>query len=299
MPPPETSQLWAAYLELNRTQWLSPAELEERQLQQIRVLLLHCFHEVAYYRRILTDIGYPKRPIKNLDDFRRLPLLTRELYHENSRDLQAKSLPQGMKPAGEGFTSGTNGIPIKVLKTNRVALWWNALYLRDLEWSNIDPAGRLAMIRLVAMTREALPRALEGQTTEWNLSLATPARNRPGVRDGYPSGASRATRLAAPRQADLSPEPAIEPRTTRRVFCATTVSVCRTCGWSRPCGEPLWETSRRRIEDGFGVPTKNNYSTTEAGHIASPCPMGHGLHVHSENLIAEVLDADEPAVPAG
>ncbi len=155
-----------------------PAELEERQLQQLRVLLLHCFHEVAYYRRILTDIGYPKRPIKSLDDFRRLPLLTRELYQANSRDLQAKSLPQGMQPAGEGFTSGTNGVPIKVLKTNRVALWWNALYLRDLEWSNIDPAGRLAMIRLVAMTPEALPRALEGQATEWNQLAPAPARNR-------------------------------------------------------------------------------------------------------------------------
>jgi phenylacetate-CoA ligase len=63
-------------------------------------------------------------------------------------------------------------------------------------------------------------------------------------------------------------------------------------------GEPLWEASRRRIEEGFGVPTKNNYGTTEAGHIASPCPMGHGLHVHSENLIAEVLDAEnQPCRP--
>ncbi len=63
-------------------------------------------------------------------------------------------------------------------------------------------------------------------------------------------------------------------------------------------GEPLWEASRQRIEEGFGVPTKNNYGTTEAGHIASPCPMGHGLHVHSENLIAEVLDAEnQPCRP--
>jgi len=297
VPPPETSQLWAAYLELHRTQWLSPAELEERQLQQLRVLLLHCFHEVAYYRRILTDIGYPKRPIKNLDDFRRLPLLTRELYQANSRDLQAKSLPHGMKLAGEGFTSGTNGVPIKVLKTNHVALWWNALYLRDLEWSNIDPAGRLAMIRLVAMTPEALPRALEGQTTEWNPSLTPMLETGPAF------------------VMDIRQDPHTQLQWLRRVrpTCILSVpsnlellaSLLRDSGQRlsdlqvvQTMGEPLWDTSRKQIEDAFGVPTKNVYSTTEAGYIASPCPIGHGLHVHGENVIVEVLDSnDQPCQP--
>src|SRR3954465_5104811 len=110
VPTLEASQLWAAYLELNRTQWLRPEELEDRQLRQLRVLLLHCFHEVAYYRRVLTEVGYPKRPIRDLADFRRLPLLTRELYQSNSRELQAQSLPAGTTHSGEGYTSGTNGV---------------------------------------------------------------------------------------------------------------------------------------------------------------------------------------------
>ena len=46
------------------------------------------------------------------------------------------------------------------------------------------------------------------------------------------------------------------------------------------------------------MPVKNLYSTTEAGYIASPCPSGTGLHVHSENVIAEVLDErDRPCAP--
>jgi phenylacetate-CoA ligase len=297
VPTPETSQLWAAYLELNRTQWLPPAELEERQLRQLRVLLLHCFHEVAYYRRILTEIGYPKRPIKGLDDFRRLPLLTRELYQANSRDLQAKSLPQGMQASGQGFTSGTNGVPIKVLKTNRVLLWWHALYLRDLEWSNIDPAGRLAMIRLVAMSREELPRALEGQPTQWNVSLDPLIEMGPAF------------------VMDIRQDPRLQLQWLRRVRpnCILSTpsnlellaSLLRDSGQRLPdlqvvqtMGEPLWDTSRQQIEDGFGVPTKNVYSTTEAGYMASPCPMGHGLHVHGENVIVEVLDSnDQPCQP--
>ena len=48
------------------------------------------------------------------------------------------------------------------------------------------------------------------------------------------------------------------------------------------------------------MPTKNVYSTTEAGYIASPCPMGHGLHVHCKNVIVEVLDSNnQPCQPGG
>ena len=42
-------------------------------------------------------------------------------------------------------------------------MWWNAFYLRDLEWCGIDPRGRLAAIRLMAMTREDLPAWLNGK----------------------------------------------------------------------------------------------------------------------------------------
>src|SRR5262249_17698528 len=84
-------------------------------------------------------------------------------------DLQARSLPPGTLATGSSYTSGTNGVPIKVLKTNRVALWWNAFYLRDLEWCGLDPRGRLAAIRILAMSRSELAAALEGSSLPyWN-----------------------------------------------------------------------------------------------------------------------------------
>ena len=70
------------------------------------MLLLHCYREIPYYRRLLGEIGFPKRPIETLDEFRRLPLLTRELYQENFSDIQARNLPDDMKAMGTSFTSG-------------------------------------------------------------------------------------------------------------------------------------------------------------------------------------------------
>jgi phenylacetate-CoA ligase len=152
-------------------------------------------------------------------------------------------------------------------------------------------------MRLVAMSREDLPRALEGQTIHWNTSLELLLETGPAY------------------VMDIRQDPRVQLQWLRRVRPNYLLSLpsnleilaglVEESGDRLPdlrsiqtFGEPLWESSRQRIEAGFGVPTKNVYSTTEAGYIASPCPLGHGLHVHSENVIVEVLDAEnQPCRP--
>ena len=59
------------------------------------------------------------------------------------------------------------------------------------------------------------------------------------------------------------------------------------------------DEAKQAIEAAFGVPVKNLYSCAEAGYLASPCPAGHGLHVHAENVILEVLDEKDRPCKAG
>jgi phenylacetate-CoA ligase len=298
IPSPEVSQIWAAYQELDRTQWLSAEALEELQLQQLRALLRHCYQQVPYYRRLISEHGLSTLPINTLAEFQRLPLLTRSLYQSHFDELQARSLPAGMSAGASAFTSGTNGVPIKVLSTNRVGLWWSALHLRDLEWSGIDPRGRLAAIRLVAKSHEELERALEGRSfPSWNTFLQPLLENGPSyvmdIRQDPDRQFAWLQRinphylLSMPSNLELLAgllEDGAERLPELRVIQAI--------------GEPLPEASRQRIEGAFGVPVKNLYSTTEAGYMASPCPTGAGLHVHSENVLIEVLDADNhPCLP--
>ena len=57
IPRGDVSQMWSMYLELERTQWLSPADLVERQLEQVRTLLAHCSQQVPYYQDMLRQAG--------------------------------------------------------------------------------------------------------------------------------------------------------------------------------------------------------------------------------------------------
>jgi phenylacetate-CoA ligase len=292
IPPSEVSQVWAAYQALDRTQWLGPDELEELQFQQLRALIRHCFHEVPYYRRVLSDAGLPGQRLVSLSDFRRLPALTRELYQAHSADLKARSLPSGMVEVGGSYTSGTNGVPVRVLKTNRDALWWSAYYLRDLEWSGLDPRGRLAVIRLMATSREDLPRALEGVSYPyWTPFCELLLESGPSF--GMDIRQEPRRQLAWLRK--LRPDYLLSLPSNLEFLAGLVAESGQPVPGLRAIqaiGEPLSRPTRERIEAGFGVPVKNLYSTTETGYVASPCPSGHGLHVHGENVLAEVLDAE-------
>src|SRR5262245_8725216 len=298
VPAAEVSQLWATYQELDRTQWLSPPELEQLQLQQLRALLTHCFHKLPYYRRLLYEAGLSPDRLDSLADFRRLPRLTRELYQAHFADLQARSLPPGTTASRSSYTSGTNGVPIKVLKTNRDGLWWSALFLRDLEWSGLDPRGRLAAIRLVAMSREDLPRALEGVAFPyWTQFCQVLLETGPAHVMDIRQDARR--QLAWLRK--VEPDYLISlPSNLEFLAGLLRESGCRLARLRaiQSLGESLDDDVRQCIEESFGVPVKNLYSSTEAGYVASPCPLGHGLHVHAESVLAEVLDADDrPCLP--
>src|SRR5262245_31176628 len=119
LPTGPLAQVWTAYRELDRTQWLKPHELEEMQFRQLRAMLIHCQLQVPYYRQAMADAGLTIGPVVTWTDLRRLPLLTRHLYHQHAADLHARNLPTGMKVTNMRGTSGSNGVPIKVHMTDR------------------------------------------------------------------------------------------------------------------------------------------------------------------------------------
>ncbi len=147
IPDSKVGHIWATYLLLGQTQWLSPADIERNQLAQVRTLLTHCRKNVPYFRDLLTQLDLDPSSIQTMNDFRRVPLLNRRSWQEHSDRLTAEVLPQGITPMNEISSSGTTGTPVKVLKTSICQAWWLGFYLRTLEWLNVDIRGTLAVLR--------------------------------------------------------------------------------------------------------------------------------------------------------
>ncbi|MDX1944237.1 MAG: hypothetical protein SFU86_02440, partial [Pirellulaceae bacterium] len=285
------SPIWKGYSQLDRTQWLPAAALEELQLHHLRSLVAHCRREVPYYRDTYQKCGLQEDDLRTLADIRHLPLLARTTWQSHYAHLQAEHLPPPMREAGTASTSGTSGVAIELRQTNLTALWWLAFFLRDLEWCGIDPRGSLACIRAVKLkTDEQKRRFREGLVQPfWHASLRgiiqmgpchgfdllqDPRRQLEWLRTtapryllGYPSNLDYLGQLLREERGQI---PNLE--------------------LIQSFAESLEDDMRERIETAFGVPVKNTYSCMEAGYLASPCPVGDGFHVHGENVILEVLD---------
>src|SRR5262245_45814154 len=94
--PPQVTPIWTTYQALDRSQWMESEEIERGQIARLQLLLQHCYAQVPYYRRIMDQAGLPPAAIQSMSDFRKLPLLTRELYRNSFQDLQSQQVPKGI-----------------------------------------------------------------------------------------------------------------------------------------------------------------------------------------------------------
>jgi phenylacetate-CoA ligase len=51
--------------------------------------------------------------------------------------------------------------------------------------------------------------------------------------------------------------------------------------------EPVFDNSRRLVEEALGVSLFNTYGSREFMSIAAECPLHDGLHINAENILAE------------
>lgn len=297
VPLGEGAQVWSLYLTLERTQWLAPEEIVAGQLAQVRSLLTHCREHIPYYRELLDGAGIAPEDIRTLADFRRIPLLQRSAWMDQFPRLQARALPPGIVKTSNASSGGTSGVPVELWQTNRVNLWWLAFCLRDIAWCGIETRGRVACLRVFPKSVRAEASAAGLRLPYWHPGLrgvletgplfgmdiqVEPRRQiqwlmevAPDFLMGYPSNLQYVANLLAESGQRLP--------SLRVIQCIS---------------ETLSDDARAAIEAGFGVPVKNTYSCSEAGYLASPCPEGHGLHVHAENVLLEVLNDDnQPCAP--
>lgn len=286
---PSQNGAWVLSLlhQLERTQWLSPAELLELQLRQLAVLLRHAFATVPYYKSRLSGAYDPTAPL-SYERFARLPLLTRRDLQDRFSDLRSANPPSAHGAAEERRTSGSSGAPVRFLATPLTGLYWNASTLRDHLWHRRDLGLTLAVIRRetedadvgnwgpathgLVRTGRAVSHSIFADAAshlEWLLE------QKPAYLYTYPSLVAELARLSLQRGVRL--QGLLEVRTLAESLGGDVRELCR---------------------EAWGVALTDTYSASETGYLALQCPQGEHYHAQSENVLLEVLDdAGRPCAP--
>ncbi len=262
---------------LERAEKYSSAALTGLQWKRLKRMLAFCSENVPYYKELFDRTGVDVQEIRECDDFRSIPMLTKELVRENSEKL----LPR--RPLNRiyfEYTSGSTGRPLKLGRDHDSSgAFWAAMY-RGLRWHGIDVGDPGAVIWSVASGRKRyrkqkiddffLNRIRLGvlDMTEESAEnfFQRCLRFRPTYIYGFPSGISQFVEILGSKGQDGG-------LLKLKVIIAT--------------GEVLYPFQKERIEGFFKTRVINEYGSSEFGNCAFECPQG-GMHITSENVYLEI-----------
>src|SRR5207245_10447642 len=129
--------------ELERAQWLPPAELRDYQFQRMRRLVEWAYAHVPYYRALLDEHELPPRRIQSYEDFQRIPYLTREHLKGRFEDLRARQKLVGVHARSSG---GSTGSPVTVLVDMERMGIQEAARFRAHHWFGVHPGEREILV---------------------------------------------------------------------------------------------------------------------------------------------------------
>jgi phenylacetate-CoA ligase len=102
---------WDTYNFLQESQWWSKEKLEEYQMKELQKLLHHAYENVPYYKRVFDERGLKPKDIKDFNDLKKLPYLTKDQFRKYRKDITIKDVR--LKNLIVFRTSGTTGKPLQ------------------------------------------------------------------------------------------------------------------------------------------------------------------------------------------
>jgi len=280
--------------DLERSQWLPPDEVRERQWRALKRILAHAYAEVPFYRRAFDEAGVSPDDVRTWDDFARLPFLEKRHLQENQEELIAESYRN--RPLIVSHSGGSTGQPVEFKYhrdhyDRRVAAW-----MRADRWAGWELGERQVVMWLGVGSgvgeRKRLEKwkeRLHWMTMRWKVLTVT-RLSRETVKEYCD-----AMRRFRPRNiyglaggvyafALLAEELGLEPPPMRGIILGA---------------EKVFPHQKKKIEEVFRTPVFERYGCQEVCNIGEECDRHQGMHVNCDGLVVEVVGADGRPLPPG
>ena len=133
------------FSELEMTGRLDADRIREWQNKRLRLLVKHAYENVPYYNQLFKKIGIRPADIRDTEDLKKIPFLTKENVQENPEDFRAKNTNSFF--LSKNFTSGTSGKPLMLYRDPYSVNFENAIVWRQRRWAGLDFSDRIAVLR--------------------------------------------------------------------------------------------------------------------------------------------------------
>jgi phenylacetate-CoA ligase len=97
-------------------------------LKRIKKIAFHAYHNVPFYHKIMKENGIRPTDIRNFEDLKKLPIISKQIVKKNYNDFICDSIPTFMVRS----TSGTTGVSLKLQYDKNYVQSMDHLLLRSL-----------------------------------------------------------------------------------------------------------------------------------------------------------------------
>jgi phenylacetate-CoA ligase len=273
-----------------RTQWLAPEQIAALQWQRLKRLLEHCQREVPYYQRRWRELGIDVADIRNLDDYARLPILSKADIREHFDELKAGSLRDQLLYKATG---GSTGEPLRFGYTRESNDRRSAVMWRGYGWAGSRMGRRTLFLWGGAVGEPGLAHRVKDRL--YNAAFARHVLDSFHMTEANMAGFADAIDRYRPQVIVGYVGPLVQLAQWLIAHGRRVRAPLGIIG----AAEALHEFQRQLIEQAFGAPAFNTYGCREFMLVASECEYRHGLHVNADHLLLELRRADaDAALPA-
>jgi len=265
---------------LEKEQYLPEAKIAELKFFKLKELLIHAKENIPFYQKRFSEAGFDPEIMSSIEDFKVLPLLSKQEIRKNLQDMKWKNSPGGLQRYNTG---GSSGNPLVFYFDRRrqaydaaaralTHKWWDIdigdkeLYL----WGSpleITKQDKIKDIRDM-LTNDLLISAFEISEHQVPDMIQQIKKFKPKCVFGYPSTITLFCKMAEKIGYRL------DNQGVKVVFSTAEV---------------LYDHQRELISKSFGgVPVTDCYGSREGGFVSHECKDGK-YHIIESNYIVEFL----------
>jgi phenylacetate-CoA ligase len=267
--------------EFDKTQFLPRSELEAYQEEKLRSLIRHAYEFVPFYKELFDKLKLRPSDMRTLGDLTKLPILDKETLRKNYSRLLSSH-------AGEKVytrtTSGSSGVPLSISVSRLSSVIEDALFFRGLRWTGYDWGDKILLLWG--------EHPIESVTTRLRKKIGRILLNKDFINTYEVNEAS----LLQIIDRLMHRPPRILRGYTSSIYnlavCASTHGLKVEVPAISTSAEKLYLYQRHKIVESFGNNLFDQYGCGETCSIAFECEMHAGLHVCSEHVIMELVNAD-------
>lgn len=263
--------------EIRTAPFASPEDVRANQFRRLSALLVHAEAHVPYYRELFRSMRIQSRDIRSLNDFRQLPILTKDIIRERGRDLVREDVPLSSLHAHH--SGGSTGVPLTFHRERSYMDASEAGTLRNFLQCGWRPGEMIAFFwgtndRIQGMSR------FEFELRQWMRRMYQ--------FDPFHSGPAEMQRWLD-RWPSLRPSIAFGYASTVARFAEFVQQSGRTVAPLAgvfTTAEKLYPGQRASIARVFGCRVFDLYGSSEVQNIAAECPRGR-MHVNADFVVLE------------